>query len=1619
MVSPRATEPRSQSPRLTQPQQFAQVVKTATSPTIIRQQSPRPSNTTHVVVQQRQIMSPTSNSQQKPSSQSTVVMSSSSSPNITTNIVLNRLPVTPVLAPISSKPQQSTSMMLPQPNVAQPSHNVSAAKPVSISISSTSFNKSVVSQPTMSSGEGQQHPNHAYSTVRVSQILPLTTQSTIQMGGKMGQPQSISMPSGQSKQIVVDNKGQKSVIEQRVQFKGQNVIAISSSQQQQQQQSQQQIQPLRNLPAQSIQQFKSNQQIHSQQVPTKSTTHQIIQQQSPIIKQQTQPQSVPQHSSQIVQYQQQQPNQQTQNQPPPKAQQHWLQKRTVPMSVPQSQVFVQQQSSISGKPVQVSTTYVHQQSAQSQPQTQQLPYSQSVTVIPRTQVRPQLQIVNKPPPKTVGIVVQSQQLQSPQQRQPQITQQSQLPSQQQQSVVYQPIQQQQHTPSKRNNAQSDGSNTPPTVVRRESINPQSTVTEVSHQLPIVDSKSDKESPETNVAVESKIESTESSPSTKPDEQIMEAKVPAESDETSSVIKKLTTTEPSTSTSVKPASPAESAVESLLTEENVTKLSNPNVEYQIEQDSKEDSDYWSAKEVNIDSVIKKVDALCSADKETTSTVDVDKQANEDAAVTPKSDDNLSEHADKMEKDEDDYDEGVGNLDSKGTDDKKTNKKAKSARGGRKSLSEHIKANTGSEENLASPSSVQASGVQTRRGGGTNKPNLKRPRGGRVNTSKPTGSTRQAQQPATANERMSKTRNQNSESDIYEFHEDSGEEAPIVPETSEATAKPVDGNRPRLILTINKGQGAVQTVQPQTSVAATVAQPTVTQEQSPKPSVAPVSVAITSSNNVVIATVSSPIQTSLSTAANVQSSQQQSDATNVNKDDFTAPQIAASLRKSRRLLERDGSRSTVDDIIEDVVKNLPPEQKALLPNQSSGMTPPRRSTRNTTQTGAKQATPEKTVGVVDVRKSPRANRRTKDRKDSYTSADSSDEKPRMEEKKGNREVSEASNDTKVIEPVKESKPLSDAEENIEVNKEKDVKPVEIDEIVEECETKPEPASAIKTVVPISEPAIENPPSVSAEKIDEQVALPSPEPMKLDKKVNEKSKTLSKSESEVVLDPVTGILTVVQEGQTISAVPAALEKEPPLTLPKPAVITTKELIQAKHISDPITSVSSKVSSPIPATPVCTAPITISAIKPTQVVAPPPPQTQAMPSKLVPTIVTAAVTVASAIVPLGTTIAPKQQIATHPLKTRVLNATVQMNKPVLQPNPNIIKTSSGATISPLPNAQQVIMTNAIVGPTNQIQTLQQQMSVHATTLPRTGSPIVNQHTHNLHVNVQSRGTPSPIGSAHSPRIQTMTQQKISHQQPTLQTIHVQQKQQHHPSTIISQSTSAVQHQQQIIHAGKIQSSLPMTGYSNVVASGTKHVPQHVVKHHPGPIQIQHSNIHPQQKHQLNTTGTKQTVQSSNQLPLMHQQQPNKIHQQTIQQAGASQHIMLCAPTNVVQQIQQQQNTSITKSGSHHQLPPSSGKSVIGLHQAPQIMTGAVASPPLKQSQSHLNSQQPIVTGTFEYSHIFGVETMVTKIFVCFSSNFQVRAVPVLAFHQSVHKVNGPTFCSLVYLCPHTKQIW
>lgn len=97
----------------------------------------------------------------------------------------------------------------------------------------------------------------------------------------------------------------------------------------------------------------------------------------------------------------------------------------------------------------------------------------------------------------------------------------------------------------------------------------------------------------------------------------------------------------------------------------------------------------------------------------------------------------------------------------------------------------------------------------------------------------------------------------------------------------------------------------------------------------------------------------------------------------REEFVTP--AANTRKSRRIRERDGSRNTVDDTIEDVVRNAAIVTRSAAAAQAQGLTSPRRSTRqNVTK-----------VHPVESRKSPRAGKK-KDRRTSETTDDSSEEK-----------------------------------------------------------------------------------------------------------------------------------------------------------------------------------------------------------------------------------------------------------------------------------------------------------------------------------------------------------------------------------------------------------------------------------------------------------------------------------------------------------------------------------------------------------------------------------------------------------------------------------------------------
>lgn len=73
-------------------------------------------------------------------------------------------------------------------------------------------------------------------------------------------------------------------------------------------------------------------------------------------------------------------------------------------------------------------------------------------------------------------------------------------------------------------------------------------------------------------------------------------------------------------------------------------------------------------------------------------------------------------------------------------------------------------------------------------------------------------------------------------------------------------------------------------------------------------------------------------------------------------------------------------------------------------------------------------------------------------------------------------------------------------------------------------------------------------------------------------------------------------------------------------------------------------------------------------------------------------------------------------------------------------------------------------------------------------------------------------------------------------------------------------------------------------------------------------------------------------------------------------------------------------------------GKTVIGLNQTPQILTGAVASPPLK---AHMSSQQPIVTGKFLENFKFNF--MLNKLSFLGASSSRI-AVPTASPKEQQH---------------------
>lgn len=571
------------------------------------------------------------------------------------------------------------------------------------------------------------------------------------------------------------------------------------------------------------------------------------------------------------------------------------------------------------------------------------------------------------------------------------------------------------------------------------------------------------------------------------------------------------------------------------------------------DSKEDSDYWSAKEVNIESVIKKVDALC--DGECNDGDDEPQQSNE--SMNSDSHDTSKNESDWFDAEStegeskknfvsaDDQDESVETCENECTRSRRG--RTKSRRGSR-------------------------GGVTTRRGG-RNASAVSHRRGGRSSR----GSKHQVEKnklPA----------------DVYEFHDDSEED---------------NAGRPRLILTI----------------------------KSPGPNV---------------------------TGPNAQPATPVAAVKEVPSEEFVSP--AANTRKSRRLAERDGSRNTVDDVIEDVVRGSP--NKGLLSGNAGNVHAIRRSTRhnNVPRSTAQQSI----VPLTELRKSPRGSRKTV-RRTSENNDDSGEEK-----------VKEVTATPQEI-PIKEEPKLIQPESPKAEEPAQTVTPAPLKTVSHEPMTLIDPVTGMLIPMRESEEGQYIPVSTSSGQVQTaNRTLGEPRSVVLSgaTSTNEAPRAKSVSESSVLV-PVEPKKEVVIEHASCQPTPIQQQIQPQtsvITKPQsPAVQVTSTITVAQSSIPPSTTVVTTVTAT--ATPTTTA----------QAISSSPSQTK--PTSLKAHVLNASKLVSSA----------QQQVITKPVAPSLPNQTIVQNivKPSAQAIQGLnLQIPPGRVVSPSlsPRAKQT----APLTPTN-----------------------------------------------------------------------------------------------------------------------------------------------------------------------------------------------------------------------------------------------------------------------------------------------------------------------------------
>uniref|UniRef100_A0A336LLB9 CSON009984 protein n=1 Tax=Culicoides sonorensis TaxID=179676 RepID=A0A336LLB9_CULSO len=890
------------------------------------------------------------------------------------------------------------------------------------------------------------------------------------------------------------------------------------------------------------------------------------------------------------------------------------------------------------------------------------------------------------------------------------------------------------------------------------------------------------------------------------------------------------------------------------------------------ESKEDSDCWSA---NIDNVLQLLNEEDTA-SDNNSKVDVSekhKQADQTSNEPPENKTQVGESDKNI----------VAEVIDKETIPGKVKGKV-----GRK------RKNTASEGDLTKPAIVvekvleatTVSNIQTIANAEDNQGVVQTRNTRNTNNPKPVqgkrGANTRGNRGKTAGQAGSKQRNQNSESDVYEFHDDSSDDA---------TGKSIE---------------AAKSVQVQKLVVAPV---NTAEQPSQTPSIVNSNQELEKLHQIPIHGPNSPnVMTEV-------------------REEFLSPQSAANTRKSRRLQERDGSRSTVDDIIEDVVRNSTtqspknsPLRQPPSPADPSTVNQIRRTTRQNNL-----VVPLEKQNLADVRKSPRAGTSTtkKNRKTSETSIESSSDEAKIKmeikpEIKSETSVSfnEVSNDIIPMNQIVK-------EEKVVVMKTKEEIPIRTTPPTSMIEPLPPKQMQYKPI-PIEKPPtpIQSTPSQSPKP---QVSCSMIQP------------TVSTSPVIVNLPPG-------------SVPPNNVQKHPPNT--------------TIHLPMHPQSEIKVVPLPNPPTSQATAVIQHTPISVQQAIS------QKQP-----------VTITQTTYPNN----PKHNVMQPQMHQQQQQSSIK-HIPIIEQQQQQKQGQPSQTVV------------KICGPPNSgphVTQQQQQMPAGAI-IKKHGS--IQQQMHgpsgNLIINIPPGSVPPSQQQQQSPRMQH-SQHIITNKQGmphgNVQILQQNKQPSQSPGPMIQPGQQQQQQQQQqaqmMIHGKPVQIQAP-AGYTTVF-QGTKIIHQGPGGHsqgpqiHQGPTgkqyqvqQIQLTNLPPGQPLPQGTIVTQQQIKmnKSGELQIPSQQQLHVPNKPPTPQSHLNQQQM-----HISQKPQQQQHLIQTKGGSitiqQAQTPPGIHNkqmaasqqmqhqpqmqvkgNLIGLHQAPQILTGAVASPPLKHS--HVQSQQPIVAG-------------------------------------------------------------